>query len=78
MRENRDGCWGGGRFRIDFPGVVMVIADDEGGQEELEDEDEAAILTMSGAIITCTTFRVASKHQIWLSFVEPPPQIWNY
>lgn len=42
MREKRDGCWGGGRFRIDFPGVVIVIADDEGEQEELED-DEAAI-----------------------------------
>ena len=54
IRENKDGCWGGGRFRIDFPGVVMVNADDEGGQEELEDDDEAAILTMSGAIITCS------------------------
>ena len=53
----------------------MVNADDEGGQEELEDDDEAAILTMSGAIITCTF----SKHQIWLSFsfVEPPHK-WNY
>ena len=51
IRENNDGCWGGGRFRIDLPGVVMVIADDEGEQEELEDEDDAAILT-SGAIIT--------------------------
>ena len=51
MRENKEGCWGGGRFRIDLPGVVMVIADDEGEQEELEDDDEAAILT-SGATIT--------------------------
>jgi hypothetical protein len=64
MRENKDGCWGGGRFRIDFPGAVMVIADDEGGQEELEDDDEADadILMMSGAIVTCTTFRVAAAN----------------
>ena len=43
MRENREGCWGGGRFRIDFPGVAMVIAEDEGEQEELDDDDAAAI-----------------------------------
>lgn len=45
MREKRDGCWGGGRFKIDFPGVVMAIDEDEGGQEELDDDDdnEAAI-----------------------------------
>ena len=50
IRENKDGCWGGGRFRIDFPGVVMVIADDEGEQEELEDDDDEAAILTSGAI----------------------------
>lgn len=43
IREKRDCCGGGGRFRIDLPGVAMVIADDEGGQEKLDDDDEAAI-----------------------------------
>jgi hypothetical protein len=37
MRENSD-CWaGGGRFSIDFPGIGMVTADDEGEHDELDE-----------------------------------------
>ena len=40
MREKRD-CWaGGGRFRMDFPGIGIVTADEEGGQD-VPDDDEA-------------------------------------
>jgi len=49
MRENKDGCWGGERFRIDLPGTVIVIADDEGEQEEPEDDDKLGlVLAISG------------------------------
>jgi hypothetical protein len=41
MREKSDCCAGGGFFRIDFPGTGMVTADDEGGHDEPDDEDEA-------------------------------------
>lgn len=41
IRENRVCCWGGGRFKMDFPGTGMVTADDEGGHDDPEDEDAA-------------------------------------
>lgn len=34
MRENSDCCAGGGRFNIDFPGVGIVTADDDGEPDE--------------------------------------------
>jgi hypothetical protein len=40
IRENNEGCWGGGFFKIDFPGTEIITADDEGGPEApREDED---------------------------------------
>lgn len=38
MRERSDCCVGGGRFRIDFPGIWMVTADDDGEREEVKGE----------------------------------------
>lgn len=39
MREKSD-CWvGGGRLRIDFPGIGMVTAEDDGEQDEFDDEE---------------------------------------
>jgi len=40
MREKRDCCAGGGRLRMDFPGTCMVTADEEGGQDVPNDEEE--------------------------------------
>ena len=34
MREKKDCCGGGGFFSIDFPGVGIVTAEDEGDGEE--------------------------------------------
>jgi len=39
IREKSDGCAGGGRFRIDFPGTGIVTADEDGGHDEPEDVD---------------------------------------
>ena len=41
MREKRDCCGGGGRFRMDFPGTGRVTADEEGGPDVPNDEEEA-------------------------------------
>lgn len=36
MRENNVCCGTGGRFRIDFPGIWIVLEDDEGEHDEEE------------------------------------------
>lgn len=37
MREKSD-CWaGGGRFNIDFPGIGIVTADDDGEHDEFDE-----------------------------------------
>lgn len=36
IRENKDVGVGGGRLRIDFPGIGMVTAEDDGEPEEFE------------------------------------------
>jgi hypothetical protein len=38
MREKRDCCETCGRFNIDFPGIGMVTAEEEGEHEEEEDD----------------------------------------
>jgi hypothetical protein len=40
IRENNEGCWGGGFFKIDFPGTGSIIADDEGGPEVPTEEED--------------------------------------
>ena len=35
IREKKDCCAGGGRLRIDLPGVGIVTAEEEGAQEEV-------------------------------------------
>lgn len=41
-REKRDCCAGGGFFSIDLPGTGIVTADDDGGHD-VPDEDEDAM-----------------------------------
>lgn len=45
MRENSD-CWaGGGRFNIDFPGIGIVTADDDGEHDEFDEVMEGQQFT---------------------------------
>jgi hypothetical protein len=46
MRERREGGLGGGRLRIDFPGMRMVTAEDDGEPEELEAAMDDDVLSL--------------------------------
>jgi len=50
IRENNEGCWGGGFFKIDFPGTGIMTADDEGGPEAPTDEEDI-VMSRSGVQI---------------------------
>ena len=47
IRENNEGCWGGGFFNIDFPGTGSMTADDEGGPEEPTEEEDIGLVLKS-------------------------------
>lgn len=42
IRENNEGCCGGGFFKIDFPGTGIITAEDEGGPEVPPEEEDIA------------------------------------
>lgn len=75
IRESNDVGVGGGRFSIDFPGIWMVTADDDGEREELEAAmeqpaeftgplDVAVAVTRSDGELACFSFSAHTAMQI--------------
>ena len=60
MRDSSDGGVGDGRLRIDFPGIWIVTAEDDGEQEELE-AAMGAVLSLSNGYATIYVI-------LWLQF----------
>lgn len=64
MRESREGGVGGGRLRIDFPGIGIVTAEDDGEHEELE-------AAMNTSCYTLTRIYVNSLNLVNCAAVRP-------
>jgi hypothetical protein len=67
MRESRDGGVGGGRLRIDFPGIWMVTAEDDGEQEELELAMNDVLSISNSAIYVILSIWLQFKHNMTVS-----------
>lgn len=65
IREKRDCCGGGGRLRIDFPGMGMVTAEEDGGQDEMDGEE---VINIVGSCPSVTSVKCPSP--VWLGLVH--------
>jgi len=73
IREKSEDCGGGGRLRMDLPGIGMVTADDDGEQEEFEaaiwDRQQiiepliSSVVSGDGAAVVTLCFSARSQAQ---------------